>query len=779
MQLTREQQQIVEHKQGHARVSAVAGSGKTTAMVARVCHLLKQGVASGLIRVLMFNRSASDAFAAQLREALADTGMTVPTVHTFHALGLRLVESFTRRGALPAYTLLTNAYEQEKFAREAMKSYGDAHGGDASWLTRESMENFSTFIDLVKSDIRSADSVFDGYALDQKQHYFVGAYEVFERLRTAAGVRFFNDLIHEPVMAIQKDSQLAAWVGNHIEHIIVDEYQDINEVQQQLLCCIAGSRAQVMVVGDVDQCIYEWRGARPEYIVSRFMQDFPGVVSYTLSYTFRYGHRLSLAANHLIGNNRMRDRKLCLSHATTPDTRLEWHRETEPSPLPAILADWLEQGRTLREAVVLVRLFAAAVPVELTLLQENIPYRLVGHESVFFCREIQALLGYLYLCQGGLEKMTDRDEAHILVMAMLTNPQLWQGEEKNRKLAAAIVSDPHQAPMLIRDLGRQAKSPFLAGRLQDLAITWQGLLHRPLTDSAVSCLEKVIDDTGLFAFFTRFSSPGDAANKIRTCRAFVRFARRRNQNVEDFLAFIEQLRRVDSADQDDFLLITSMHRAKGLEWPLVILPGLEDGIVPYRREDDKEKEDTENIEDERRLMYVGMTRAIERLCLLYPPDLRFERNNRAGKGHSPVSTRDGDCPAACFLYESNLWLSDRVGGRIVHPEPDAKPLRGHNIEVVRRYLAALQAEVAVEESGDRRTKKRKKSWKKIRKKRDWLVIRELRNGMKVEHKTLGIGRIKSLSHAQGVVTVEFADHNLQNLVINLAKLRPVAQEKLK
>jgi len=692
--------------------------------------------------------------------------MTLPEVYTFHALGLRLVRSFTRRGALPAYTLFTQAYEQERFAREAMKSSVEAHGGDESWLTRESMEAFRTFIDLVKSDIQPADSVFAGYELDPKLQYFIGAYEVFERSRRAAGVRFFNDLIHEPVLAIKNDPQLAAWIGNRVEHIIVDEYQDINEVQQQLLCCIAGSRAQVMVVGDVDQCIYEWRGARPEYIVSRFGRDFPGAVSYTLRYTFRYGHRLSLAANHLIKNNRMRERKLCLSHGTTPDTRIEYHRETEPSPLPAILADWRAQGRTLPEAVVLVRLFAAAVPVELTLLEANIPYRLVGHESVFFCREIQALLGYLYLCRGGLQRITDRDEARALVMAMLTNPNLWQGEENNRKLAAVIVEDPQRAPALIRDLGQQAKSTFLAGRLQDLAATWEYLLHRSLTDSAVPLLEHVIDETGLYAFYTRFSSSADAANKIRTCRAFNRFVRQRRQNVEDFLASIEELRRVNNAGEDDSLFITSIHRAKGLEWPLVILPGLEDGVVPYRREENEEG--PEGIEDERRLMYVGITRAIERLCLLYPPDRRFERKAGAGDARSPFSTEDSQYPASCFLYESNLWLSDQVGGRIVHPQPDEKPLRAKNIQVVRDYLAAVQAEVAVEEPGGGPTKARKN----IRKKRDWLVEQELRRGMRVSHKVLGLGRVKSIGHAQGIVTVEFVEHGLQNLVINLAKLRP-------
>jgi DNA helicase-2/ATP-dependent DNA helicase PcrA len=773
MRLTEEQQQIVLHEKGHARVSAVAGSGKTTAMVARVCHLLEQGMHPDLIRVLMFNRSASKAFTGKLSRALAGTSMAVPAVNTFHALGLRLVRSFTRRGALPAYTLLTKEYELEKLAREAIKSYLADHGGDESWLTKEYMEGVITFIELVKADTRPAPDLFDLYQIDDEFRHFIGVYTIFEQMRMSAGVRFFSDLVREPVLAMQTDQDLARWVGNRVDYIIVDEYQDINEVQQQLLRFIAGSRAEVMVVGDVDQCIYEWRGARPEYIVSRFGRDFSDGVSYSLSYTFRYGHRLSLAANYLISNNRMRDRKLCLSHAGTPDTRLEWHRERDPHPLPAILADWQKEHRSLREAVVLVRLYAISVPVELTLLEHAIPYRLIGHDSVFHCPEIRALLGYLYLCRDGLAKVEDRAEAIAMVMAMLTNPHLWLNQEANRRLATAIVKNTHLAAPLIRERSRQAKTPFLAGRMQDLAQVWEGLSHRSPADKATVVLEKIIDDTGLFAFYKRFSSIEGAANKIRTCRAFIRFARRRDQNISSFLADVEQLRQANGSDQDDYLLITSIHRAKGLEWPLVILPGLEDGAVPYRREDDEEG--GAGIEDERRLMYVGMTRAIEKLCLLHASDSRFEKRNRAGDSRCPFSTEDKRFPASCFLYEANLRLSDQLGGRIARPAADGSSLKFQNIGIARRYLREINVDIPLGSGG----KNRQKRQNRIRKKSTWLTMKELHKGQVVYHKTLGTGTVKSIGDVQGIVTVQFADFGLQNLVINLAKLRPVGGEELK
>lgn len=771
VQLTSEQQQIIEHKQGHARVSAVAGSGKTTAMVARVCRLLERGVAPELIRVFMFNRSAADAFTAQLAQASAGSGIRPPEVQTFHALGLRLVQSFSRRGALPAYRLLTRGYELEKFIRESMKTYAASHDGDDSWFSRDTLELFSTFIDLVKADIRPAGELFAAFNMDERFGYFVGAYDNFERQRKGAGVRFFNDLIREPVLAMTRDRELAAWVENRIEHIIVDEYQDINEVQQQLLRFLAGSRAEVMVVGDVDQCIYEWRGARPEYIVTRFQGDFPEAVSYTLSYTFRFGHRLSLAANHLISNNRLRDRKLCLSHPTTPDTRILLHQEEDSRPVAAIISDWQGRGRFLSEAAVLVRLFSAAVPVELALLEANIPYRLIGHDSVFQCREIRALLGYLSLCQQELGTMEDRQEALAMVTAMLTNPNLWLGEEKNRQLASGIVDDPSRAPHVLRELSTQAKSKFLAGRMLELAATWEKLLHRPLTASAGPLLQRIIDDTELFTFFKRFSSQADADNKIRTCRALVRFARRSGLDVRAFLHHVDELR-AREVDGGESLLITSIHRAKGLEWPLVLLPGLEDGVIPYRR-DEEDGDGPWEIEDERRLMYVGMTRAVEQLVLLHPADSRFERRNKAGECRSPLSTEDGAWPVSCFLYEANLRVSDQLGDRIASPKPDAGGIAARNIEIARAYLSAVGVDVALEPKSGRRGRKKKKK----RKKKTWLGAKEFRRGMQVHHKTLGTGTVKSIGHAQGVVTVEFVEFGLQNLVINLAKLRRVPGKK--
>jgi len=393
VQLTEEQCKIVHHQGGHAKVSAVAGSGKTTTMISRVAHLLEQGTAAPNILILMFNKSARDSFAAKLGELPLPRAQQLPEVRTFHALGLRLTNSFTKRGHLPQCKLITAEFLLEKYAKASISHVLEQLEGNEEWLSKENLESFIAFIDLVKADTKPVNQVFLDLNFDERFDYFIHAFKLFEKTRKAQKIRFYADLIYDPVQAMLGDKQIVNWVSDNVDHIIVDEYQDINEIQQQLLKCIAGKRADVMVVGDVDQCIYEWRGAKPEYIISRFEHDFKGAASYTLSYTFRYGHRLSLAANHLISNNKLRDNKLCLSFPGTADTGIHCFEETARHPVLSVLQEWKKDKRKLQECAVLVRMFAMAVPVELALLEEEIPYCLEGHEPVFECREIMALCG--------------------------------------------------------------------------------------------------------------------------------------------------------------------------------------------------------------------------------------------------------------------------------------------------------------------------------------------------------------------------------------------------
>lgn len=756
MQLTEEQRRIVHHSGGHARVSAVAGSGKTTTMVARIGQLLSQGVAAGQLLVLMFNRSARESFAESMAKHLAGLGRPLPEVRTFHSLGLRLVNSFTRRGALPAFRLVTDDATLERLARQVVNEvYRQHHEG---WPPAEELEEFLAYLDRVKATVAPAEQVWASLELPGRYAYFVPAFTLFEQIRRESNIRFYADLIHEPLLAMQADAALAAWVADRVEHIIVDEYQDINEAQQQLLKILAGKRARVMAVGDVDQCIYEWRGARPEFITSRFQEDFPEPADYQLSYTFRYGHQLSLAANHLIANNSKRDRKFCLSHPSTASTEVRCLAEpdklaaltqgTAPAghPLLGVLADWQERGRTLGEAAVLVRLFAQSVPVELALLEAGIPYRLEGNSQVFDCPEVLALTGYLQLVLGTL---ADEEEPVRLVVigAMLGQPHVGLKREERELLAAAIADAPGSAAELLTAWSGSDLPPFVRKKLAEAADTWRLLARLPEAGGAAALLQRIVATLQLYDFYHSFSARTvTAENRVKTCQAFINFAASQRLSARELLARMARLRAGARQPGGDALLITSVHRAKGLEWPLVILPGLAEGSFPFHREQPGK---TAEMEDERRLFYVAMTRAIEQVVFIHPADTGLKRCLAVGSTRSPASPL-----ASRFLYEANAGLSARLGRRLSAGEgDDGRAIEGEELAVAGEYLkrtgrevrlSARQASPAVLPAAQEAPR--------------LLQPDEMKAGLRVVHPVFGAGTITAImDRKQGRLKVRFAD----------------------
>jgi DNA helicase-2/ATP-dependent DNA helicase PcrA len=767
MNLTEEQQRIVNHGGGHARVSAVAGSGKTTTMVARLGHLLRQGVASDQLLVLMFNRSARDSFADSMAKNLGDLGCPLPEVRTFHSLGLRLVNSFTKRGALPAFRLITEEYLLERLARQVVNEiYKEENEG---WPSGEEIEEFLTFLDRVKGTVLSAEKVLATSGLPARYHYFVRAFDLFEKVRREQKIRFYADLIHEPLMAMRADHGLAAWVADRVEHIIVDEYQDINEAQQQLLKILAGRRAGVMVVGDVDQCIYEWRGAQPEYITSRFQMDFPGPTNYLLSYTFRYGHGLSLAANHLIANNRKRDRKFCISHEVTPCTAISCLEEQDKfvgkeqsrlrHPVLTVLAEWLGQGRTLAEAVVLVRLFAQSVPIELALLEAGIAYRLEGNNQVFDCPEILALTGYLQLVTGTLAD-DDLATRTATILAMLSQPHVGLKREELEVLARAIAESPSSAPQLLGNWRGRELPPFLQKRFAETAENWRQLAMLPHSSLAAGLLKTIVEKLKLYDFYDTFSArSATAENRVKTCQAFIDFAAGQRLSVPELLAKIADFRAVGHSRAPDSLLITSVHRAKGLEWPLVILPGLEEGSFPFYRE---EGDEMIGLEDERRLFYVAMTRAIDQLVFIHPADGRFRRSMASGCTKFPGSP----ARTSRFLYEANPGLSAELG-KILHGRTPAKKktLSGVDKAIAEVYLKAVGGSVEFTATWNNDQQPDRASAK-------ILEINDMNEGLRVWHAIFGAGTVTQvMDRKQGRLKVAFDEHGQTILLAGYAKLQ--------
>ncbi len=248
MKLTAEQQAVVNHQAGHARVAAVAGAGKTTTMAARVLHLLASGVPPKRILVLMFNRSAKDDFQRRLA-AMAPAGQALPDVRTFHSLGHRLTQSLCRWGALAPRKLLSADWQLERLLRQAsINVLRDAVERRDAALEGDRLETLAHFCGLVKAEMITPEALYERLNFDPDTDYFPAAFAEAERLLEAEGVMTYADLLYRPLLALEADSALRGRVEGFLDHVIIDEYQDINAAQQRLLSVLVGTRAEVMAV---------------------------------------------------------------------------------------------------------------------------------------------------------------------------------------------------------------------------------------------------------------------------------------------------------------------------------------------------------------------------------------------------------------------------------------------------------------------------------------------------------------------------------------------------
>ncbi|MDT0618510.1 ATP-dependent helicase [Salinisphaera sp. P385] len=679
--LTQEQLAVVHHEQGHARVSAVAGSGKTHTMVHRIAHLLDRGVDPRRILALMFNRDAAEQFARRLREHV-ERDVRLPEVLTFHAFGRRLTRHFVDNRWLRRATLQTEAWRLHHLAREVLRAENGANP------SADDLEAFLGYIDLVKSDLLAPDIKFDQlYANDPNQGSYIRfpqAFERFEQTRTDNRWRFFADLIYDPVMAVQRGKTQPRVLANRYDHIIVDEYQDVNEIQHHLIQSLAGDRASVMAVGDVDQCIYVWRGANPRYITHQFEQSFPGARTYLLSHTFRYGHALSLAANNCVTHNTLRDDKLCISAPANPPTtlRLESYDDrpgaSGHSPVPALIDQWRAGGGCYRDIAVLVRLFSMAAPIEIALLEHGIPYRLVGSRSVFEAEGYQMLTGYLYLATGRYREL-DPQQWRERIRVMLTHPTIGLHDGLD-PVIDSLAAEPESSDRVFAQLLAGQHPSWRADRIEQRRALFADAYHGRLGARAADVLRNIDLRLALRNYYQSTSANRDAAeDRYRLIQAITRLSGNGQPSPAGLIDYLAPLESRDHhAPDGDAVLITSVHRAKGLEWPMVILPSLEEGGFPAASAAD----DPDKIEDERRLFYVAMTRAQKMLCLLHPVDdpFSFIHANSLGRHHP-------DSRVSRFLTEAQIGVSGRVG-EAIHEGASPK-VPAHNPATMDRYLGEI------------------------------------------------------------------------------------------
>ncbi len=695
IEYTSEQSAIIQHDSGHAIVSAVAGSGKTQTLIGRIIYLLKQGMDPSRILVVMFNKSAKNQFEVRLERALNSStedydAIGQVRIKTFHALGYGLIRSLERMKLLSKGRLIPHVYQFDQLVKSALEKTLKFCQADEE-ITAELIEQYSNMIALYKSEPVSFSQNSHFIKLDRKEREKVEVFcRFFESARQQKGLRTFDDLIFEPTTIVKKIPKVAAQFSDQFDVIIVDEYQDINQAQQYLLKMLAGVTAEVMAVGDVDQTIYEWRGSKPYYMLKGFSKDFKGLTTYPLSQTFRYGHRLSLAANYVIQHNKQRVKGLCVSNRTAAvDTMVEVRGMRELPVIVAELKRSVECGevQSYVSVAVLVRKYSLATLFELECLKQDIPYEIEGGASVLNSPLLHSMLGYLYLVDNAKAMLSlPMASRKKMILSMLSYPSLFLVRTQLDGIVSALTENVMMGESILYGLSLEKRiKPYQAERIRSRAFLWSELLSYSGNQNCHQVLSDVVVRLKLQSYLEKSNRYSSQQSLGQICGDILAYALIQNLSIIDFIKQFQRLKHTAQTSQGvgaDKVRIMSIHRAKGLEWQNVILLDMTEKSIFGAKDPEADV-----VESERRLMYVGMTRAKEYLMIVAGNDHAKRRKwDTEGVGAHPEVLRPSN--SVRFVYELNLPTCHLYAEALMQ-ENVQKPLIKQNKTIADKYWAEM------------------------------------------------------------------------------------------
>ena len=632
---TDEQLAVIHHTGGHARVLAVAGSGKTTTMGLRVYHLAKsQQVEARTIRVLTFNRLASQQFKAKL-DLLGMRRKECPYVSTFHAFAYQFVQMALKDGFLPKGEFWIGKEEEKarmlvlRTMQELAKKQKIPEGAID---VEEAMEAISLWKGALIPPERAG---------HHTNKFLPLVYAQFEKKRKVSNAYTFDDFVPAVVDLLSTNNRLQKrWCGR-LQQLIVDEYQDVNAGQQRLIELLAGKTADVMVVGDDDQTIYEWRGARPEFILEEFVSAFPDKqhTTYTLSRSFRFGPSLASCAYNTIRNNSKRTQKKLVAHDRRWKSEVilvestVQNRESIHHALANELKSLIQKKKVHPSEIwVLGRMYAQLSIFESQCLATGIPYKVLGNVPFFKRAEVQKIIEYLRVVLQLDDPISPSVKQAFMSIANTPNRYLKRTMLKETLQVASRegysirgylhVLLEHLEPEKTKH--RSVKNLlWVLDRAHTMLPGRQNGKKRAgkkQCSDAGSIMKWITLHVDYPAHFKDYYGEGeDAFERMETLRNFTDFAQSLNLGPQEFLQHMHSLDSRQGAPEEALITMTTVHKTKGLEFDYVFIPSCQEGYMPCLLNNEQPIFDTQGlvspaepssmIENERRLFYVALTRA--------------------------------------------------------------------------------------------------------------------------------------------------------------------------
>ncbi len=597
------QKAAVAYTDGPLLVLAGAGSGKTKTLTHRIAYLLThERVWPNEILAVTFTNKA----AREMRERLAvlidqpNTRQFMPWMGTFHGICVRILRRDGPAIGVPSNFIIYDEADRQGLIKQAMKQLSIAPD-------KLKPRSVSAAISNAKNDLLTPDDYAAAAQYPNQQH-IAKIYDMYEQLRSEAGALDFDDLLIETVRLLRDASEIRQKYRQYFKHILIDEYQDTNAAQYAIVKYLVNDARNICVVGDDWQSIYSWRGADFKNILN-FERDFPGAKVIKLEQNYRSTGAILEAAQKVIAKNVERtDKKLWTAAGNGAPVQVQAVRdESEEAYVVAnrIAAQVSIGARRYGDFAVLYRTNAQSFAFERAFMQQRIPYQLVGGVRFYDRKEVKDIIAYLRLLYQPNDRMSFSRIANVPARGIgatsLEKFLRWQNDN-NMDIIASLVNVEQTSVLTPR-----TKKSLL--RLGEILRELQALILSNTSPSDI--IEKLIEKIA----YRDYVMDGTPQAEERDDNLSVLIADAKSfATLPDFLEEAALMSSVDQQSDGEKVTLMTLHAAKGLEFPVVFMVGMEDGLFPSER---ALEEGPRNLEEERRLCYVGMTRAREELYLLY------------------------------------------------------------------------------------------------------------------------------------------------------------------
>ncbi len=598
------QKEAVLKTEGPLLVLAGAGSGKTRVLTHRIAYLIEElGVSPYSILTLTFTNKAANEMKDRIKNLIGDKANNI-WAGTFHSVCVRILRMNIEKIGYDSNFVIYDGTDQKTLVKDCIK---EMSLNDKMFDPR-SMINF---ISSCKDKMITPEMHLKEFGGDYRETKKGELFTLYQKKLKSNNALDFDDLIGKTIELLTNNEDVLEYYQNKFNYILVDEYQDTNKAQYMLVSLLSGKHKNICVVGDADQSIYKFRGADIRNILD-FEKDYPNAETILLEQNYRSTQNILKAANFVIENNTDRRPKALWTDNTEGNCINVYNSSNEHGEADFIISkiEELKSEKSLNDFALLYRTNAQSRVLEEGLIKAQIPYKIVGGLKFYDRKEIKDIVAYLRAVQNPVD--------NISMKRIINTPK--RGIGKTTVDRVELASNAREESMystmleadIIPDLSQRAKN-----KLKDFTSLLGTFMAMKELLGVKELIENIIDTTG-YVKELELADTIEARGRIENIEEFLSVAidyenSVEDSNLEDFLANILLVSNIESEELEETVTLMTFHSAKGLEFPVVFMTGMEEGLFPSGRSVTDELE----LEEERRLCYVGITRAEEELFMSY------------------------------------------------------------------------------------------------------------------------------------------------------------------